>query len=285
MRKSQVILIITCFMMLLQAFVIKASPLTFITKLEEGHEAAVPIIMYHVLSENPKNKWEITPQEFEDDLQYLIKNGYTTVFLQDLIDFVENGVALPERPIVLTFDDGRDSTMTKMLPLLQKYDAKASLAIIGAETDRYTQISIENKNIKKRPHLTWDDVNELLKSGHIEIFNHSYDLHGSTGAGQKKGESDDAYRARFLRDIGVFDEVLQKNTAITTRSFAYPLGIFNKISDTILSEAGYAISLTCRENTNSIRVGDSSSLLGMNRLLRPPRVTSEAFFEDKFVDE
>lgn len=263
--------------------ILNATPLDTIMGLEIGEQAAVPIIMYHVLSKNPKNKWEITPSNFEDDLIYLSKNGFTTVFMQDIIDFVHDGKALPEKPIVLTFDDGSYSTVTYMMPLLEQYNMKASLAIIGKETDKYTKIKNEDKRIKRHPHLTWDDIDMILASGLIEIICHSYDLHGRNGAGKLLHESESEYKNRFTKDLRAFDEALKQNTGLFTKSFAYPLGVISKISDDILKDAGYLASLSCYENTNIITVGEYECLYKLNRHLRPPRVTSKSFFENKFV--
>ncbi len=68
----------------------------------------LPIIMYHGLTKNPSkvNAYVIPISSFEEDLKYLKENGYTTVLMEDVINYVDGNEALPEKPIVLTFDDG-----------------------------------------------------------------------------------------------------------------------------------------------------------------------------------
>ena len=87
----------------------------------------LPIIMYHhVLKDSNKwGKYIVSPKEVEKDIIYLKEQGYTTILMEDLINFVYNNGKLPDKPILLTFDDGYMSNYTYVLPLLKKYDCKA----------------------------------------------------------------------------------------------------------------------------------------------------------------
>ena len=265
-----------------------ASPLETLMGLLPGEAAEVPIIMYHALVKAPDNRWEITAEEFESDLKYIAENGFTPVVMQDLIDFVHNGKRLPEKPIVLSFDDGRMPTMDIILPMLEKYDARITMAIIGRETDRYTEIDKQGK-ISRHPHMTWEQVVAAHKSGRVEIQSHTYNLHGKNGAKRNKGESEDAYRRRLLADLHKFADILHNNTGIMPNSLAYPLGAISDTSDNIIKEAGYLASLSCYEKSNIIRVGDADSLYSLNRFLRPPHKSSPEFFskleDNKMMNE
>lgn len=68
--------------------------------------------MYHSVLKDQKmdGKYVVSPTEFENDLIYLKEHGYTTIFLQELVDYVYSGAALPEKPVVITFDDGTSTT-------------------------------------------------------------------------------------------------------------------------------------------------------------------------------
>ena len=70
---------------------LKATPMETLYGLGWGESVDVPIIMYHVITPNPKNKWEITYEAFLGDIKYLKNNGYETVFMSDLIDYVYDG--------------------------------------------------------------------------------------------------------------------------------------------------------------------------------------------------
>ncbi|MDR2168157.1 MAG: polysaccharide deacetylase family protein [Clostridiales bacterium] len=234
-----------------------------------GHAAEIPIIMYHALVANPENRWEITPAAFESDLKFLTENGYTTVFMQDLIDFVHHGRPLPEKPVVLSFDDGRSPTIDILLPLLEAYNARISMSIVGRFTDEYTEI-VDTRGISTYPHMTWDDVRRAFDTGRVEIQSHTYDLHGRRGMGKKADESPESYRSRLLADIDKFAEVLFRNTGLAANTLAYPLGIFDKNSEAILREAGYLATLSCRHKNNTITVGEPDGLFLLNRFLRCP---------------
>ena len=71
----------------------------------EGVE--VPVVMYHSMlkDEARHGQYVISPEEFENDLQYLQSHGYTTILIEDLIAYTKGG-SLPEKPVLLTFDDG-----------------------------------------------------------------------------------------------------------------------------------------------------------------------------------
>jgi len=277
MKMKKKFLAVLAGLLMFSGITVDASPLETLMGLAVGEAAEVPIIMYHALEDTPDNKWEITAAEFESDLKYLKENGFTAVVMQDLIDFVHSGKRLPEKPIVLSFDDGRMPTMDIILPMLEKYDACITMAIIGHETDKYTEINNQGK-ISRHPHMTWDQVANAHKSGRVEIQSHTYDLHGKHGAKRTRGESKEAYRTRLLADLHKFAEILHDHTGIMPNSLAYPLGAISDISDEIIREAGYLASLSCSQKSNIIRVGDADSLFSLNRYLRPPHQSSLEFF-------
>ena len=103
---------------------------TFAKKKTDGIK--LPIIMYHsiVKNEDRSGEYVITPIELEKDLLYLKQNGYTTVFVNDVIRYVKRGGELPEKPIILSFDDGTYNYREYLLPLLEKYDMKATVSIV-----------------------------------------------------------------------------------------------------------------------------------------------------------
>jgi len=288
MRKSLLLIILVAAFAAGTGITAAASPLETLMGLTMGEEATVPIIMYHVLEDTPDNVWEITFEEFEADLKYLAENGFTTVIMQDLIDFVHHGKRLPEKPIVLSFDDGRSPTAQIILPLLEKYNAKITMAIIGVETDRYTEIEKQGST-SRHPHMTWDEVVAVHNTGLVEIQCHTYDLHGPNGAKKNKGESEEAYRERLLTDLHKFSEKLQEYIGITSNTLVYPLGAISSTSDDIIKEAGYLASLSCHEKNNIIVVGNPDSLYSLRRYLRPPHKSSGEFFarlsDNKMMNE
>lgn len=108
----------------------------------------VPIIMYHGLLKETKRTgaYVVTPETFEKDLQYLKEKGYTTIVMQDLLDYVGKNQPLPEKPIMLTFDDGYYNNYLYAFPLLKQYGCKMVLSPIGRYTDEYSQVEDTHAN-------------------------------------------------------------------------------------------------------------------------------------------
>ena len=240
-------------------------------------EVEVPIIMYHLITERPKyvGKYGVTPAEVEKDLIYMKENGYTTVVMQDLINFVERGKRLPDKPIVLTFDDGNTSDYTYLFPLLQKYNMKAVLAIVGEVTDRYTNAMCDNPK-GKFPNMTWQQIKELHESGLFEIQSHGYNVHGRGGSGRQRGENTEAYRSRLTADLTKLQDACEAHLGWTPNTFVYPLGVVGKGSRKIIEELGMAASLGCEEGINIVRQGDKDCLFTMRRYNRPSEKSVES---------
>ena len=132
---------------------------------EPADTVSLPIIMYHSLLKDParQGKYIVSPDDFESDLRYLQENGYTTVVMQDVIDYVIDGRPLPEKPIVLTFDDGHYNNYVYAFPLLKAYDSRIVISPVGAYTDQYSETGERNANYS---YLVWED---LIKPVKIEI--------------------------------------------------------------------------------------------------------------------
>jgi len=232
-------------------------------------DAQVPIIMYHMITENRRyiGKYGISPSELKSDLEYLKNNGYNTIVMEDLINFVKKGKSLPKNPIILTFDDGNFSDYKYLFPLLQEYDMKAVISIIGKVTDKITVQHAENPTATY-PNLTWPQVIQMQKSGLVEVQSHGYDLHGRAGSGKLRRESDNAYHQRLKADLQKLQDLCQEHLGSTPSTFCYPLGIISKGSHAVLDELGFVASLSCQEKMNHVKQGDDSCLLKLNRVNR-----------------
>ncbi len=241
----------------------------------------LPIVMYHGLVRDFKlqNKFFISPKLFEKDLKYLKDNQYTAVFIQDLIAYVDNGTPLPERPVLITFDDGFYNNYLYAYPLLREYDMKAIFSIIGELTDKYSMINDKNAYYS---YMTWDNVKELNASGYVEIQNHSYDMHANNtsrrGTMQKSGESQEAYQLALENDIGEFQDMITEMTGMTPTTFTYPYGYISKSSKDILKDMGFRATLSCSEGLNYI-TRDPDCLYHLKRVCRSPEKSSAQFFQ------
>lgn len=244
----------------------------------------LPIIMYHhVLNDKSKlGKYIVSPKEIEKDIIYLKEQGYTTIVMEDLINYVKNDIALPEKPIMLTFDDGYYSNYTYVVPLLEKYDVKAVISVTGG----YVQKSTEEGNLNPAySYLTWDLINELVNSPYIEIQNHSYAMHEiceRRGCLIMKGESYEKYTKEMTNDIGKLQNIIEEKTGYRPTTFTYPFGFVCKESNDVLKKMGFIATLSCYEGVN-ILSGKEEELFELKRFNRPSGISQKKFFE-KFIE-
>ena len=100
---------------------------------EQAEAVQVPIIMYHGLlkEEKKQGRYVISPDLFEQDLKYLQENGYTTIVMADLLEYVYNGKDLLVNPVMITFDDGYYNNYLYAYPLLKQYNSRMVLSPIG----------------------------------------------------------------------------------------------------------------------------------------------------------
>ncbi len=249
---------------------------------EEGVE--LPVIMYHhVLGEDSTllGDYVISLSEFEGDLAWLKAAGYTPVSAGQLIAYTQGEGDLPERPVLLTFDDGYESFYANAWPLLQKYQMKAVVSVIGRYSDLYSQPDV-GKHLNYS-HLNWQQVRQLSESGLVEIGSHSQDRHDAAGkdsragAKKRKGESAQAYCSQFRQDTELVEQKIQQATGQKPVVYAYPFGYYTPESEQVLKEMGYQMTLSCESRVNRIR-RDPECLYLLGRFNRPHGQRSEDFF-------
>ena len=241
----------------------------------------IPVVMYHSLlqEEQRHGKYVISPAEFETDLIWLEKHGYTTILVSDLIAYTQ-GFPLPEKPILLTFDDGYYNNYLYAFEIAKKHQAKFVISPVASLSDHYTETGETNGYYT---HCLWSQLKEMTESGLVEVQNHSYDLHRSSGViGAKKraGETTEHYRARISADLSQAQERIETETGTLPTAFAYPFGAVSKETPKIVRELGFACTLTCAQQISSVS-RDPESLYGLGRFLRPSGGTSKDFFEKK----
>jgi hypothetical protein len=104
----------------------------------------IKILVYHNISESEGTGETISKEAFENDMKDLIDNGYTAVLFDDLISYVEKGIDLPEKPVLITFDDGYLSNYELAFPILKKYNMKATIFVIGVSVGKTKYKDTEN---------------------------------------------------------------------------------------------------------------------------------------------
>ena len=190
----------------------------------------VPIFCYHHI-----RKWEKTdseddrayivePADLEAEVKWLQEAGYHSVTSQQVYDYYANGVALPEKPVMLSFDDDDDNQYTNALPLLKKYGFKATFFIMTV-------------TIGKENYMTAEQLKELDKEGH-DLEPHTWDHHLVT---EYTTEED------WQRQIVEPKKELETLVGHETPFFAYPFGIYDAQSAEKLKSYGYKGAFRLRD--------------------------------------
>ena len=166
----------------------------------------LPILMYHhVVPALPEDEFQanlsVTTDEFAAQAAYLKCAGYTAITMAQLFDAIEGKVALPERPVMLTFDDGNDDAYTQAYPVLRQNGLVGSFAVITG----YIEAG--------GPFLTWAHIREMSDAG-MEMMSHSVS-HSDLGA-----SDDDTVRVQIADSRAV----LEAHTGREVRFLVYPSG-------------------------------------------------------------
>lgn len=193
----------------------------------KGNETLV-VLMYHSFyrdSKDFKTNYSISIKDFEDELKVLEGLSFEPVSLDDVYYYTKYGKAIPERAVLLTFDDGF-KTFFYIYPLIKKYDFKAVISIMTGFTGSSWS-------------LTKEDIELLQKEGYVEFASHTNTLHNDFKKALEKKEykkiEEDIKKSReFFNSLG-----------IKTTAFTYPSGAgsSDKNLRNILQKYGFEIGL------------------------------------------
>ncbi len=235
-------------------------------------EARVPVLLYHNIV--PDGEEGFTASQLEGQLSALRDAGYTAVSFSELEDYVYRGADLPEKSVVITFDDGYASNYELAYPLLKKYGMKATIFVIG--------VSVGHKQYYKdtlfelTPHFDEAEMLEMSNSGLVSIQSHSYDMHqwAPFESGDRvredikrfKGESEEDFVAAVKEDFELSRTKIEAVTGKTVDVLAFPEGIYDELSQWALLDSGVNVTLSCRHGVNTLVKGLPQCLSAMYRI-------------------
>ena len=214
----------------------------------------VPVLMYHEFVTQQDldsgiafDEYAIYYHEFEHDLQWLKENGYTTITARELSQYLNGQGEMPEKPVLLTIDDGKLGVYKNAYPLLQKYDMKAVLAVIGTEIQAASE-ETELRAESPAPYCTWTEIAEMSASGHVEIASHTYGFHIYQHNGRKGadiGEADDIsdFKMDAFKDFQTLQTHLKNADIPTATTLAYPYSARSVTADEVWRQCGYQVLL------------------------------------------
>ena len=223
----------------------------------------VPVLVYHEISAPPDTTFSrlaVTPQAFETQLEYLIKHGFTTFTASAIAAALATSAPMPERAVVLTFDDGFADFHERVLPLLRQHGCTATLFVTtGWVADAGSRAA------GRRPGrmLTWSQIVEAAASG-IEISAHSH----------AHPELDQLGRKELRAELTVSKRLLEDALGTSVTGLAYPFGYSNMAVRRAALEAGYTYACAV----------DNAMASPQHDPLALPRLTVKASTsEDEFV--
>jgi peptidoglycan/xylan/chitin deacetylase (PgdA/CDA1 family) len=193
----------------------------------------VPILMYHYISEPPEDAdkyrkdLSVTPEDFNAQMSYLAENGFETVDLYELSLAITNKIDLPEKPIVISFDDGYLDNFENAFPILQKYGMQGTFFIITEFIDE-----------RRAGYMTWDNVEEISKAG-MRIESHS----------KTHPDLSTAERDFIIYEVRGSQETIAAHIGYTPRYFCYPSGRYNEETMAILGELDFWGAVTTADGS------------------------------------
>jgi poly-beta-1,6-N-acetyl-D-glucosamine N-deacetylase len=238
------------------------------------------IFCYHDIRDNLEGTFKSNPDSnavdtkaFVDQLSWLHSNGWVSIGIDELVASRNGGKPLPEKAFMLTFDDGYRSHYTHVYPLLQAFKFKAIYGLVGEwlvnTPDGNVNYAGEKRSRDK--FLTWPQVNEMVKSGLVEIASHSHNLHkghlanpqgnmqpaaiarifNATAQNNAAAYEDDvAYHSRIKRDLASMNALIKQHTGITPRAVIWPYGRYNSEMLNIAKEESLPIAFSLYPGLN-----------------------------------
>lgn len=212
---------------------------------------SIPVITYHsIQDENPEdNEYIVKTADFEKTISLFEKEGFTFIDTYDLLDIINNKKVLPKNPILITFDDGYEDNYKNAYPILKKYNAKATIFVIGSYVG------------KEGNYLNWNQIKEMSESEVIDIASHSYNLHDLFEDGPNKGktwlsakledESDEHYYEKVKNDLIWNNNLLYEHSSRFPIAIAYPGAMTNEIAQKALKDSGMEFGFIGANKTSS----------------------------------
>jgi peptidoglycan/xylan/chitin deacetylase (PgdA/CDA1 family) len=200
-----------------------------------GGYQIVPILTYHNLGEQAKGRLVLAAASFREQMRYLKTNGYRVVSLADFVEFTRLNRQLPQRAVVLTFDDGYRAFKDHAYPVLKELGFTATLFIytdwVGAG----------------RGALSWADLRELAAAG-IDIQAHSK-THADLRRAQ--GETEAQYARRMQAELEQPQDLFNRNLGRRSPILAYPYGRWEEGLLPKVKEYGYIAAFSVRRQGNA----------------------------------
>ncbi len=239
--------------------------------------AELIVLSYHEVDHAPERRQDfeamsMNTSELAKQFSWLKEHGYVSVTIDDLLAAQRGERPLPDKAVLLTFDDGYRGMYKQVYPLLKVFDFHAVLAVVGRwqETPLAENVLYGNELVPRNYFLRWAEIREMVRSGRVEIASHSYDLHHGVLANPqgnvqpaavsrrydpKSGryESDKQYRQRIRNDLRRNSDLIARKTGVRPRVMVWPYGAYSRATIDIARELDMPVTLSLADEKVDIR--------------------------------
>jgi len=248
------------------------------------------VLCYHdVVTDSPASSgvMTITATELAAQFTWMKEHGYQPVAIDDIVAARSGKRPLPEKAVLLTFDDGYASVYTHVYPLLRLFNYPAVIAVVGKwmDTGAGDIVQYDEHGLPRNHFLTWKQIREMTASGLVEVASHSYDLHRGVVANPQGNlepaattriydehsgnyESDASWRRRIRDDLARSVNLIRKHAGRSPRVMVWPYGSYNRQSVAIADDLGMTITMNLDDGAN-----DPVNLHALRRRLVPDKGT------------
>lgn len=182
------------------------------------------VLTFHSVEESEAyNEYVISPDKFEEIIKKLSDEGFKFLSMRDVKSAIEAG-EIQKKSVLITFDDGYVDNYSVVLPILKKYNARATVFVIGSK------VGLDG-------YLTWDNIKEMARSGCFDIESHTFNLHDLFMGGKfegktylsapLEGESDEEYITKIVNDLVWNNSLIYEHTSAFPFALAYPGSMTN----------------------------------------------------------
>lgn len=179
----------------------------------------IPILMYHHFAEKgPYTTLTMSPGRFSEHMSWLRNHGFTAILPSELPLIASGELPMPQRPVVVTFDDGYKSNYELAYPVLKKTGIKVGIAIVTSMMGGQSW------------GMSWEQMQEMHDSGLVEFGSHTQELHYSSGPykGQgvrrRSGETKEQYLDRVVPDLEASAAMIENRLGQPCVWLCYPFG-------------------------------------------------------------
>lgn len=256
------------------------------------------VIGYHEITDHKDAlipSYAVTTQQFSEHIDWLQKNGYHFINVDQLLKAHQGKYTLPTKPVLLTVDDGYQSFYQNAYPIIRAKKIPVVLAVVGSwlEPKADQKVDFGGDEIARNKILSWNELKEMQNSGFVEIASHSYHLHrGVTANPQansepaaitriydlktKTYESDASYRTRVYQDLKKNNDLLKAHGLRSPRVMVWPYGRYNMQLVQISKQLGMPITITLDDGADHAK----QSIQNMGRILIQGNMSTNALAQE-----